>query len=120
MASEGSEFLRGVGVFSGGSRKGHEKARTGIRRMREDAKRHGCPEPQFKADGFFTATSWPTREKAGATQQVTEQVGTKLALSQHQVEVLRNCLKEQPLLKLMAVVGRSVPHLRSGRVRSRS
>lgn len=84
-----------------------EKAGTGIRRMREDARRNRCSEPQFTANGFFTATFWPMRKKAGATEQVTEQVGTKLALSQHQVEILRNCLKEQPLLKLMMVVGRS-------------
>jgi hypothetical protein len=38
---------------------------------------------------------------------VTEQVGTKLAPSWHQVEVLRNCREESTLLELMAVVGRS-------------
>jgi len=36
-----------------------EKAGTGIRRMREDAERHGCPEPQFKGTGFFTAVFRP-------------------------------------------------------------
>lgn len=80
-----------------------EKAGTGIRRMREEASRNKCPEPQFAANGFFTATFWPTREKAGAT----EQVGTKLEPSRHQVEILRNCREECTLLELMAVVGRS-------------
>ena len=50
-----------------------EKAGTGIRRMRDDAKRNGCPEPQFSANGFFTATFRPMREKAGPTEQVTVQ-----------------------------------------------
>ena len=36
-----------------------EKAGTGIRRMREEAKKNGCPEPTFEANGFFTATFRP-------------------------------------------------------------
>jgi predicted HTH transcriptional regulator len=35
------------------------------------------------------------------------QVGTKLAPSQHQVEILHKCLKERALLELMVVAGRS-------------
>jgi ATP-dependent DNA helicase RecG len=84
-----------------------EKAGTGIRRMREEASRNKCPEPQFAANGFFTASFWPSGERAGATQQATEQVGTKLEPSRHQVEILRNCREESTLLELMAIVGRS-------------
>jgi len=52
-----------------------EKAGTGIRRMIEDAKKHKCPEPKFKVDGFFTTTFWPNVEIARKiTQQVTPQV----------------------------------------------
>ena len=36
-----------------------EKAGTGIRRIREEAERHGCPEPTFTADRFFTVTFRP-------------------------------------------------------------
>jgi hypothetical protein len=28
--------------------------------MREDAKKHGCPEPKFTANGFFTSTFRPS------------------------------------------------------------
>jgi ATP-dependent DNA helicase RecG len=36
-----------------------EKAGTGIRRMREGAREQGYPEPEFSADGFFTAVFRP-------------------------------------------------------------
>ena len=45
---------------------------TGIRRMREDAKRHGAPAPDFEDDGFFTATFRPRREPVHAEQVDTE------------------------------------------------
>jgi len=52
-----------------------EKAGTGIRRMREDARKHKCPEPKFTVNGFFTATFWPNVEIARKiTPQVTPQV----------------------------------------------
>lgn len=52
-----------------------EKAGTGIRRMIEDAKKHKCPEPDFKVNGFFTATFWPNIQITGKiTPQVTQQV----------------------------------------------
>ena len=56
-----------------------EKAGTGIRRMREDARRHQCPEPKFTVNGFFTATFWPNIEIARKiTPEVTEQVGEQV------------------------------------------
>ena len=64
-----------------------EKAGTGIRRMREDARKHKCPEPKFTVNGFFTATFWPNVEIARkittqvipqVTGQVTEQVGEQV------------------------------------------
>jgi ATP-dependent DNA helicase RecG len=52
-----------------------EKAGTGIRRMIEDARKHKCPEPKFKVNGFFTATFWPNVEiTRKITPQVTPQV----------------------------------------------
>jgi len=41
------------------------------------------------------------------TGEATPAPGTKLALSRHQVEILRKCLKENTLLELMTVTGRS-------------
>ena len=56
-----------------------EKAGTGIRRMREEARRHKCLEPKFTVNGFFTTTFWPTEEIAQKiTPQVTEQVGERV------------------------------------------
>lgn len=36
-----------------------EKAGTGIRRIREDARAQGCPEPQFDVTAFVTAPFFP-------------------------------------------------------------
>lgn len=56
-----------------------EKAGTGIRRMREDAERHGCPEPQFKGTGFFTAVfrPRPRPEQLNGAGENAAHVGTK-------------------------------------------
>ena len=39
-----------------------EKAGTGIRRIRDDAREQGCPEPIFEETGFVTATFRPNPE----------------------------------------------------------
>lgn len=49
-----------------------EKAGTGIRRMRAEAKKTGCPEPTFEANGFFTVTFRPRTPQV--TPHVTPQV----------------------------------------------
>ena len=36
-----------------------EKAGTGIRRIRDETRAQGRHEPEFKVNGFFTATFWP-------------------------------------------------------------
>ncbi|KAF0218352.1 MAG: putative transcriptional [Geobacteraceae bacterium] len=41
------------------------------------------------------------------TGVVVEQVGTKLALSRHQVEILRKCTEESAITDLMAIAGRT-------------
>ena len=54
-----------------------EKAGTGIKRIRDEARKHGCPEPIFETTGFFTATFAPNpevRALAKTTPQVTPQV----------------------------------------------
>ncbi|OGQ77970.1 MAG: transcriptional regulator [Deltaproteobacteria bacterium RIFCSPLOWO2_12_FULL_60_19] len=98
-----------------------EKAGTGIKRMREEAKKCGSPEPKFETTGFFTATFYPNpevrRQALAASEEVTNQVGTKSGPSRHQVgtksglsreqvKILRLCRKEGTLLELMNSVGR--------------
>ncbi|MCX5971744.1 MAG: hypothetical protein NTV14_09650 [Coprothermobacterota bacterium] len=67
-----------------------EKAGTGIKRMREEAREQRCPAPIFEENGFFTAIFHPNpevRAQAGALEEPkTAQIGTKLAPSQHQVQ----------------------------------
>ena len=92
-----------------------EKAGTGIRRMREDAERRGCPEPQFKGTGFFTAVFRPrprpeqlSGDGEGAeTAQATDQVGTKSGPSRDQVQLLEFTRSPRAFLELMEFAGRS-------------
>jgi predicted HTH transcriptional regulator len=82
-----------------------------LQRIRDEARVQGCPEPLFEETGFVTATFFPNpevRAQVGAQPAgATEQIGTKSALSRHQVEILEKCQEERALLELMAVVGRS-------------
>jgi ATP-dependent DNA helicase RecG len=103
-----------------------EKAGTGIKRIRDEAREQGCPEPVFEENGFVTATFYPNPEvktQAGtrweastaqvphkhpaSTNDVAGKAGTKLALSRHQVEMLAKCQEDQPLVALLAITGRS-------------
>ena len=81
-----------------------EKAGTGIRRMREEARKHKCPAPTFTADEFFTAIFRPTADKV---HEVSEETGTKLGLSEDQVQVLVQCRLERSLVEIMAPIQRS-------------
>ena len=74
----------------------------------------GLPEPTFgESTGglvltFRKAATIIGKQKRGQpADQVAEQVGTKSALSRHQVDVLSNCLNESTLVELMKVSGRS-------------
>lgn len=88
-----------------------EKAGTGIKRMREEARDQRCPAPIFEANGFFTAIFYPNpevRAQVGTMEEPkTAQDGTKLALSRHQVEILRKCSEDSLLVDLMVIIGRS-------------
>ena len=57
-------------------------------------------EIEFDTGDFFIVTL--TRQTA--TEQVTG-VGTELALSRHQVDILHNCYESRKLVDLMAVTG---------------
>ena len=92
-----------------------EKAGTGIRRMREDAVDHGCPEPRFDQTGFFAATFWPLPKDEGVegedavatASEDKDQVGTKSGPSRDQVEMLRYARVERSMIDLMKLVNRT-------------
>ena len=67
-----------------------EKAGTGIKRIRDEARVQGCPEPLFEETGFVTATFFPNpevRAQVGTKEAPsTAQVGTKLGPSRDQVQ----------------------------------
>lgn len=54
-----------------------EKAGTGIRRIREEAERHGCPQPTFAPNRFFTVTFRPRPEVRPADDEEIEGPGTE-------------------------------------------
>ena len=85
-----------------------ERARSGILDMIELCAESGLRPPEFRQDGgSFIQTLWRPVQSGSTEENVTAQVGTKLALSQHQVDVLSNCLENSELYKLMSIVGRS-------------
>ena len=52
-----------------------EKAGTGIKRIRDDSRAQGCPEPKFQTTGFFTTIFYPNpkvRTQAEAHVEVHE------------------------------------------------
>ena len=76
-----------------------ERMGTGIHDMIERCREAGLPEPEFMlTDGFVSVI----RRKAGKAFEavggkITPEVGTKLALSRHQVQILHKCLEERRL-----------------------
>ena len=64
-------------------------------------KENGNPPPtwQEQAGSVYVTFRPPTL--------LEHQVGTKLALSRHQVEILRKCREDCALVDLMAITGRS-------------
>ena len=102
-----------------------EQAGTGLRMMREAWRKLGHPAPQYKNDRagktfeFFIPeldkevdmASDLVKAMLGGSPHagipVEAQVGTKSALSRHQVEIMRKCRSDRTLVELMAVAGRS-------------
>ena len=82
-----------------------ERMGTGVGDMIERCRNAGLLEPEFYlTDGFVTIIR---RRPEQALKAVTPQVGTKLALSRHQVAILEKCVTDVTLLELMAISGRS-------------
>ncbi|MFW5785960.1 MAG: ATP-binding protein [bacterium] len=65
----------------------------GIEKMLRACREYGVPEPQLQADASGVQVTFPT--------------DTRLALSRHQVTVLRNSLRDSKLVSLMAAVDRA-------------
>lgn len=87
-----------------------EKAGSGTLDMLELCRSAGLRPPEFRMDvGCFIVTIHrKQRDVAGKdTEQDTGQVGTKLALSQHQVEILRKCMEDSAITDLMDIAERS-------------
>jgi ATP-dependent DNA helicase RecG len=99
-----------------------EKAGTGVRRIRDEARAGGYPEPVWEANGFTTAIfrpnpevrsqaedrSRPSEGPVGAQSGPSrDQVGTKWGPSRDQVMILRRCRDDQPLTALLELSGRS-------------
>lgn len=83
---------------------------SGMRKMMRYGKAYGGADPEMiEGDIFRIIVKVPEFDKAGGavTPEVTPEVGTKLALSRHQVEILHKCLRESTLLGLMTITGRS-------------
>ena len=84
-----------------------EKAGTGTIDMIERCQAAGLKQLEFSVDaGFFILTVW--RKRAGMDLEPgRHQVGTKLALSRHQADILRKCLNENGITELMKIAGRT-------------
>lgn len=88
---------------------------TGIPKILKVMKENGSPPPEFETDEDRTSflIRLPVHERAAqglageVSPQVTEEVSTKLALSRHQVDILRKCFESKAIADLMAIAGRS-------------
>jgi len=84
---------------------------SGMRKMMRYGKAYGSSDPEMiEGDVFRIVVKVPEFGLAGegtVTPKVIPEVGTKLALSRHQVEILRKCKEHTALLNLMVVTGRS-------------
>lgn len=81
---------------------------TGIPKIRNFLKHNGSPDPIFETDQdliyFLTVIKLHPHTKIGAKQ---DPIGTKLGLSENQVNILRNCITDRAIMNLMKVVNRT-------------
>lgn len=80
-----------------------ERIGSGIGRMREAMRAAGLSRPRFEFGSFFVVTF--RKAATPAVQAAGDQVGTKSALSRHQVEALQSCRKPRSLVDLLGRVG---------------
>ncbi len=80
----------------------------GTNRVIDACRAHGAAPPTFEErQGFLIVTFQADLVGAGQPTPGTHQVGTKSALSRHQVQILGLCREGRTLLELMQVIGRS-------------
>jgi predicted HTH transcriptional regulator len=83
---------------------------SGVRRIFEQAKAQGLPAPQIVEIGMHVRFIVPLSSPIRVTPDeipVETPVGTKSALSRHQVEILHKCLSDSPIGALMKIAGRA-------------
>jgi ATP-dependent DNA helicase RecG len=84
---------------------------TGIPIIREAMALNGSPPPKFSTDEgrmyFLAELPVHPNMRGVLTNEATDQVGTKSALSRHQVEILEKCREETGLIDLIAITGRT-------------
>ena len=96
-------------VFSAFFREIHraDELGSGMRKMMRYGKAYGGADPEMiEGDVFRIVVKAPEFSTTGEGA-VTPHIGTKLALSRHQVEILQKCSEDTAILDLMAVTGRS-------------
>lgn len=99
------EFLKELDMTEGRS--------TGIPKILHAMETNGSPPPvfDFDEDHTYFMCRLPVHPQAtmpeGLTPEVTPEVGTKSALSRHQVDILHKCVEECALQGLMLITGRS-------------
>ncbi|MEA2081262.1 MAG: transcriptional regulator, partial [Elusimicrobiota bacterium] len=92
----------------------------GIEKILSACRIERLPEPEFEENsGGMMVTLFSRRDRkkqqddaktgqvAKAAPEVTTEVGTKLALSRHQVEIIHKCLVERRIGELMVIAERS-------------
>ena len=76
--------------------------------MFDQCRKAGLKPPEFRLEnGFFILTIWRKQPAKRTEARGRHQVGTKLALSEHQVKILRKCMEESVIGKLMTLAERS-------------
>ncbi|MBI4698104.1 MAG: putative DNA binding domain-containing protein [Nitrospirae bacterium] len=90
-----------------------EKYGSGIKRILREFRNNGMPDPEFREIGRgFIVTVFKKTGEVGTKSGVEsgpsrDQVGTKSALSRHQVEILNKCLIDSGITELMKIAGRA-------------
>lgn len=80
---------------------------SGVRKITEYGKKYGGEEPKLiEGDVFKIHINYPDFSLPPQTENL-KQRGTKLGLSQDQVDIIHNCLNEKAITELMALVGRT-------------
>ena len=97
------EFLKELDLTEGRS--------TGIPKILKVMAANGSPTPEFESDddraSFLIRLPVHSRAMGQGTDETSLQVGTRLALSYDQVEILKKCAKTAALVDLIAVTGRT-------------